>query len=144
MASTTYIDQVDLKVRLTDLQLIQLTDDDRTGEADAGILATVLAEASTQVDSYCAKRYQVPLKPSNQVKQLTRDVAAYMLWTRSGTENLALRDAYKAVMAMLLDISNGNASLDYTDDTQPQTSAAVALPTAIAEVFSDDNLKGWA
>lgn len=57
-----YLTQAALEVAVGGpAKLVQLTDDDGDGAADAGVIAQLVAETDGYIDSYCHKRYRVPL-----------------------------------------------------------------------------------
>ena len=57
-----YLTQAALEVAVGgSAKLIQLTDDDGNGAPDAGVIAQIVAEVDSLVDSYLHKRYAVPL-----------------------------------------------------------------------------------
>lgn len=143
-----YAAQSDLvPLRLTMKQLIELTTENRDApEPDSSVVTAALTEASGLVDAYCGQRYKLPLQETQVVKSTTIDITVYLLYTRRKellpTSSPAIR--YGNAIALLKDISRGNASLDQPDaplETQ-QSSAEVAVSSK-PQRFSDCNLEGW-
>lgn len=119
-----YATQSDLLLRVTDQELQQLTDDDRSGQVDQDIVNGVLDEASAIVDSYCRTRYAVPLQQSTDATRVTRDVAVYLLFSRRPQKmQETVKDRYEEAIALLKDVSTGKASLDQPEGAVAQTPA---------------------
>ena len=57
----SYITNSDIEQRLGSHVYVQLTDDDGDGVADAGVVDEARLGADGEVDSYLARRYQVPI-----------------------------------------------------------------------------------
>lgn len=55
-----YTSQAEIETLIPGPHLVDALDDDRDGAADAGLLATILTQASNAVDSYLAGIYTVP------------------------------------------------------------------------------------
>ena len=72
-----YATKADLQQRLTDTKLVQLTDFGNTGSMDEARITEALNVASALVDSYVAGRYTLPLTVSDQVRDLTVELAVY-------------------------------------------------------------------
>lgn len=146
MAYATQDDLVPL--RLTQKDLVELTDDDDTGDVDADIVTAALTEASGRVDSYCRGRYVTPLQASESLKALTLDIAIYVLFTRRRETRVSetVSQRYQDAIAFLKDISTGKASLD-----QPATSVTPQSSQAGPEIsckdqhlrFSDCEIEGF-
>ncbi|MGH2344655.1 MAG: gp436 family protein [Chloroflexota bacterium] len=137
MAYATQDDLVPL--RLTQKDLIELTDDDDTGAVNADIVTAALTEASGRVESYCRARYVTPLQQSEDLKSLTLDIAIYLLFSRRRETRIGetVQQRYDNAIAFLKDISSGKASLD-----QPATAAAPQGSLAGPEISNkDQNLR---
>jgi phage gp36-like protein len=144
-----YAVQSDLvPLRLTLAELVQLTDDENTGQVNATTVAAALEEASGRVDSYCRTRYVTPLQVGDDVKGMTLDIGTYLLFSRrrnfKTTETI--RQRYEDAIAFLKDISVGKASLD-----QPVSQTAPQSSTAGPQIsdrdrhlrFRDHNIEGY-
>jgi phage gp36-like protein len=140
----SYALQADLVPRrLTQQELVELTNDAGENTVDATNVATILTESSAVVDSYCRERYTVPLQSSEQVKGLTLDIAVYKLFLRRRRVVDAIENAYKNAIAFLKDVAAGKASLDQPVGATPQSGSGNVVATEVEEKFSDDNLGGF-
>ena len=131
--------------RLTEANVLQLTDDSNAGTINTQLVTDVLTEASGKVDSYCRMRYATPLQASEEVKGLTLDIAVYLLFLRRGRVNDERKLAYDNAIAFLVNVSTGKATLDQPVNATPQSAAPTggALATSVEEKFNDDNLEGY-
>jgi phage gp36-like protein len=146
MAYATQSDLIPL--RMTAKDLIQLTDDDKTGAINTAIVTAVLEEASGRVESYCRMRYVTPLQQSDDVKAMTLDIAVYLLFSRRRETRLSetVQQRFDQAIAFLKDIAAARASLDQPSTAlQPQSS--LGGPTISKKDrnlrFSDKNMEGW-
>jgi phage gp36-like protein len=123
-----YATQTDLvPLRMSQKDLIELTDDANTGQVNTQIVAAALEEASGRVDSYCRARYVTPLQQSDTVKSLTLDIAVYLLFSRRRETRISdtVQQRFQQAMDFLKDISSAKASLDQPATAQtPQGSLA--------------------
>ena|ERR1039457_1134544 len=142
-----YATQDDLvPLRLTQKDLIELTDDDDSGVVNAAIVIAALEEASGRVESYCRQRYVTPLQQSDDVKALTLDITVYLLFSRRRESRIGdtVQQRFDQAIAFLKDISNGKASLDQPlSAVQPQSGSGEVVVTRKPERFSDSNLDGY-
>jgi phage gp36-like protein len=142
-----YATQDDLTpLRMTQDELIQLTDDTNSGEVDSDVVSGVLEEASGRVDSYCRDRYKTPLQQSDTVKGLTLDIAVYLLFSRRRNAKLheTIRQRYEDAIAWLKDISQGKAQLDQPQSAAtPQTSLGTAVTSGKKLRFRDHHIEGF-
>ena len=135
-------------LRLTQAELVQLTDDTNSGEVNAAVVSAALEEASGKVDSYCRARYVTPLQVGDDVVGLTIDIALYLLFSRRRNAKMTetIRTRYEDAMAFLKDIASEKASLDQPL-TQAQPQASTAGPQ-ISErdrhlAFRERNIEGF-
>jgi phage gp36-like protein len=146
MAYATQSDLVPLRMTVKDL--MQLTDDDKTGSINAAIVTAALEEASGRVESYCRMRYVTPLQRSEDVKALTLDITVYLLFSRRRETRLSetVQQRFDQAISFLKDIAAAKASLDQPSTAlQPQSS--LGGPT-ISEKdrnlrFSDRQIEGF-
>lgn len=121
----------------------ELTRDDGRDEPDTAVIDRVLTEASALVDSYCRRRYTVPMQPSEQIRSLTLSIARYKLFLRRRRVPDEINRDYDDAMQQLRDISNGKASLDQPTGEQAQSANDGVVETSRPEVFSNSNLEGF-
>jgi phage gp36-like protein len=142
-----YATQDDLvPLRLTQKDLIELTDDSDSGRVNAVIVTAALEEASGRVESYCRQRYITPLQQSDDVKALTLDIAVYLLFSRRRETRVGetVQQRFDQAIAFLRDIAAGKASLDQPATAlQPQQASGEAVVTRKHERFSDRNIDGY-
>lgn len=126
-------------------RLLQLSDDDRDGIADAGLIDSAIAEADGLINSYASKRYHVPLTtPTVDIVALSARHAARVLRRYKNqvlasdiTDEKNDRDWLKA-------LSLGQVNL--ASDPQPPESAIVldkAQPRESTKNVSRERLKGY-
>jgi phage gp36-like protein len=141
-----YAVQSDLLLRVTAQELVALTDDAKSGQANAGTISGALDEATAEIENYCRGRYQTPLQASNTVTRLCRDIAIYLLYSRRPQKmNDTVRQRYEDAIALLKDVSTGKAQLDQPSGaTTPQTmTSGAALPTCSHLRFTEHDIKGF-
>lgn len=139
-----YATQTDLSPRrISNAELVQLTDDSNSGQVNAQLVSDILDEASAQIDSYCGQRYAIPLQSSLQVKGLCLTIAEYLLYLRRKRMKADVRQAFEDALVFLKDVSSGKARLDQPVTAQPQLGTGDVQVTQAAERFSDDNLSGY-
>jgi phage gp36-like protein len=148
-----YASQADLvPLRITQKELVELTDDAKTGAVNTALVTAALEEASGKVDSYCRNRYTTPLQASDSVKGLTLDIATWLLFSRRRNMkmNETIQSRYAEAMKFLNDISTGKAQLDQPVGEAPQGSGAGPVVASSGDVpvdtdarFRDDHLKGF-
>ena len=140
----SYAVQSDLSPRrISNAELIQLTDDTNSGAVNAQLVTDVLDEASALIDSYCRVRYTVPLQASSQVKGLCLTIGEYLLYLRRKRMKPDVRQAYEDALAFLKDVSTSKAGLDQPATATPQTSGGDVQVTQVQERFSEDSLAGF-
>lgn len=95
----------------------------------AAISENVIDQASNEVDSYIAARYDLPL-PSipDQLKRHTGDIARYLLYKDRATEEVIRR--YEMALSWLNKVSSGRAILVFPikpegDEGQPVTGTGI-------------------
>lgn len=114
----------DLKRRLPESVLIELTDDegsepaglDQAGEEIIARLNEAIADATNEINGYCQARYPVPFDPvPGFIRKLAVDIAAYNLFSRRGysedSADKSVIDRYRAAVRTLENIARGLISL---------------------------------
>ncbi len=83
-----YITNADIQERLGSDTYVQLTDDDGDGQADSGVVDEARLGAEGEVNSYLARRYQVPIDVTTHadladvLASFTLDLVEYKLRAR--------------------------------------------------------------
>ncbi len=143
----TYAVQQDLVDRFGDAELKQLTDRVNGTTIDATVVATALADADAEIDSYLVQRYTLPLSATPDViERVACEIARYRLYANQSVEaSETVRNNYKDAVAWLHDVAAGRANLD--------PNSAAALPAAAGgprydtaapdRVFSQDTLDDY-
>lgn len=140
----SYASVEDFVLRVGEVQAIELTDRNLTGEVNQSLLEVALSDSSSQMDGYLSARYVLPLAriPQNLVR-LCCDLARYRLASMSQvaiTEEIIAR--YKLSLKELEDISTGKISLGLPasdHDSTKSDSNGVLFTNPKNKVFSRDN-----
>jgi phage gp36-like protein len=139
-----YAVQADLSPRrISNSELIQLTDDTNSGAVNAQLVTDILDEASALIDSYVRVRYNLPLQASSQVKGLCLTIGEYLLYLRRKRVKTDVRQAYVDALAFLKDVSTSKAGLDQPVSATPQSGGGDVQVTQIQERFSEGSLGGF-
>ncbi len=113
-----YCTAADLTERMSNKELIQLTDDADAGVPNQDIISAAIAAAQDTIDGYLRGRYTVPLvSVPGIVKNMALDLTAYKLFKRRN--QLSVNDArelmYKQAVSQLKDIQAGIIQLQTAD-----------------------------
>ena len=146
----SYLVSQDLIDELGENTLVQLTDDDGTGEIGETRVLKAIESAKGVFDSYARTRYSLPVLATPMVKAINLDLAIFHLYKSrtSIPEGIykVRENAYKDALQLLKDIGSGKAALDVpaTEETieTPATSDKI-LTNASKAKFTDDTLKGF-
>ena len=112
-----YLTSDNFRERLSEADLIQLTDDDGVGELNDAVLAGVIATAEADVDSYLSTRYLTPVDVSTSagvaamLKSRALDLAVYGLYLRRGNLPEQVATVRDNCIAWLRDVSAGRVAL---------------------------------
>lgn len=137
-----YIIQADLKDRLPDSQLLQLTDDTKSGVINAQVVSDVIADAESFVDGYVGAQYAVPLSPVPRlVKTLSIDVAVYFFYLRRQRVPDDIKARYDDARKSLVDIAKSVLSLGPTAP-EPVTNSAGEV-FGPAREFTREKMSGF-
>ena len=80
-----YSSLLDLQLRLTEAELIQLTDDQNLNQLDTALIEGAIAEADGVIDSFLQAQVTTPLvSPPALITTLSSDLALYRLHARRG------------------------------------------------------------
>ena len=104
--------------------LIQLTDDENTGALVATRVEEAVRQADSEIDSYCAMKYGVPLDPVPEiVRKCSVDIAIYNLYSRRVEEIPPTRsERYRNAVRCLEGIVRGTVSLGESPAGEPTAS----------------------
>uniref|UniRef100_A0A6M3J8H6 DUF1320 domain-containing protein n=1 Tax=viral metagenome TaxID=1070528 RepID=A0A6M3J8H6_9ZZZZ len=115
-----YCTQADLEDRVSEDELIQMTDDDDTGSVDATRVTNAIADADAEIDSYCAGRYSVPFATVPRiVRKFAVDMAVYHLASRRRGVTEDQQERYRRAIRFFEDVSKGNVDLGVQPPPDP-------------------------
>jgi phage gp36-like protein len=139
-----YCTQDDILNLLNETALIQLTDDDGAGEIDGDKVARAIADADATIDAYCQDRYAIPLSPvPSKVRQISVDIAAYNLYSRSDLEMPEIRaDRNKEAIRFLEKVAEGKIKLGSATPSPANTDNTVNMDSNDRN-FTRDKMSGF-
>ena len=106
----TYATQQDLIDRFSAVELAQLTDRTNGTVIDAVVVGRALADSDAEIDTYLAKRYQLPLNSVPPVlARMAAEMARYRLYDDRCTETVRLR--YQDAVSLLKKMASGEVEL---------------------------------
>ena len=146
----SYITIDDIRRRVDPAKLVQLTDDNKTGNVDEDMVQEFIVDAEGTVESYLRTRYTLPVPATPKVKSLCLDVVVFKLFERrptSGDIFDARKRAYDQAISFLKDVQAGKAALDVAaaeeTKTSPGTADEVLSGPSRPSPFSDEKLSGF-
>ncbi|BBO84479.1 hypothetical protein DSCO28_50450 [Desulfosarcina ovata subsp. sediminis] len=136
----------DLLQKVSESDLIQLTDDDDIGSVDTDCTDRAIADAGSQIDAYCAGRYKVPLDPvPGIIRKFCVDIAVYNLFQRRrGAPDDRYRD-YSNAATFLQNVASGKATLgEQPEPEAPEESTGQAsIVGSRVKIFSPDLMERY-
>ena len=133
----------DLIDRFGEEELIELTDraDPPTGLVDATIVAGALADADELINSYVARRYDLPLSPvPSRLVQMAANIARFNLYTDDPMDSV--KESHARAINFLKDIAAGRAVLDVAG-SEPAGLGSAVLTNGSAPTFTKKNMEGF-
>ncbi len=123
----------DLYARDTEQSIIDLTDDEHTGNVDTDIVDKAISDADTLIDSYllgrvsCMPFIEIP----STINGLSIELAIYYLYLRRFASNIPEGTVfrYKEAMKQLKSVASGEVIVCPVDATKP--SVKVKAPAAV-------------
>ena len=110
-----YCTKSDILEQLDEDVLIQLTDDVDAGIVNDDAVTRAIADADSEIDSYCGAHYEVPFETvPSMVRKLSVDIAIYNLYARRKGAPEDRKQRYDSAIRFLRDVSSGKASLGAT------------------------------
>lgn len=140
----SYSAKTDILEQLDEDILIQLTDDNDAGIVDDDVVTRAIADADSEIDSYCGKRYAVPFTTiPNRLRKLSVDIAIYNLYSRRKGAPEDRKTRYDNAIRFLKDVAKGLASLGEDDpDGSPADSNMPDIDQS-DRIFTRDKMKGF-
>ena len=122
----------DLKRRLSEGELVQLTDDHNTGLIDQGLVDSVISEVDRLIDSYLMNQVAVPLSTVPPLIQgVSADLALFRLFLRrGGAVRDEVKELYRQGLQTLVDLARGVKSLAEPGQKAAPRAVRVAAPDA--------------
>lgn len=140
-----YCNLDDLKKAISEKDIIQLTDDKRSGIVDTGIVDEKIAKAGTLIDSYVGGRYTLPLSPApDLIADIAVDLTVYFLYERRFRANMpeSIMKIYSATIKKLEGIQKGELQVPGATESggslETGTGEIRSNKTADDRIFSKD------
>lgn len=145
-----YIATQDLLDELGESRLVQLTDNEGTGELDEARALKAIQYAEGVFDAYLRSRYSVPVPSTPMVKAMNLDLAVFHLFKGRASETEGVyqikKDAHDAAVKLLIAIGQGKAALDVPAAEETETtpsSGDTILTNANRSKFTDSALRDF-
>lgn len=136
----------DIKDRINEATLIQLTDTSSSGVVDESLVQTAIADADSVINSMISPVYQVPLASVPRVmKEHSAIIAIFKLHLFRSVDPGVWKDAYLRALEFLQSIASGKAKLEGATSEPPSAddiSDNVGFESSERK-FSRDELKEW-
>ncbi|VAX21124.1 hypothetical protein MNBD_NITROSPINAE02-507 [hydrothermal vent metagenome] len=134
----------DLKKKIDEIKLIQLTDIGGSGRVDSVKVESAIAEADALIDSYVSRVYQTPLGPvPNIVVDISATIAIGNLHRFRCVESLVWTKAYENAILFLKKVAGGAVTLEgAVTEPSPSGNASSAGFSSADRRFSRETLKG--
>ena len=140
-----YIAQTDLDVYLSDADLVMLTDDAGAGTIDTTKVAECIVAAESEVDSFLAKRYTVPI--TTTVPETVKEWAVQLTVVRLHQRKLPIPPDIWEMAAearrQLGMVNKGDLSLDIGTDAPDEPSDRAAEFTINERKFNRTTMADW-
>ena len=139
-----YSEKADILEQMDEDILIQLTDDVDAGIVNDDAVTRAIADADSEIDSYCGVRYSVPFSTvPDRVRKLSVDIAIYNLYARRKGAPEDRKTRYENAIRFLKDIAKGLATLGKDDpDGSPAESNKPDIDQS-DRIFTRDKMKGF-
>ncbi len=132
----------DLQKLLSDMVLLDLTDDEDSGTIDSVIVDNALETADVEINAYLAERYSVPLDPVPEIlNKMASDLAVFNLYARREGPPDHWQARYNNWIKMLVKIRDGKLGLGVADPEAGTSDTAQVVSKD--RVFTRDTLKGF-
>lgn len=101
-----------MTARFGQREVIALSDREDTGEANATVLGDALDDASSEIDTYLAGRYTLPLDPApKMLAGVCCDIARYRLCGGETVMTEEIEKRYNAAVKFLRLVASGEVTL---------------------------------
>lgn len=111
-----YATQQDIIDRYGQEDLLVVADRDNDGNVDPDVVDEALADATAEIDTWLAAKYDLPLPSTPSVLvRLCVDITIYRLSSEAGLASEMRRQRYEDAVRLLKGIAKGEASLGLPD-----------------------------
>lgn len=146
----SYITAEDLIDELGEDLLVELTDDNDTGEINENVITKAIDYAVGTFDAYARTRYSLPVPATALVKSRCLDLAIYRLFRKRAELDEGVfkvkKTAHDETISFLKDLQAGRAALDIPAAEETIESPATGdriLTNKSNSKFTDDKFKGF-
>ena len=114
----SYATQAHVVERYGERALLDLADRDDDDVADPGVIERALADATAEIDTYLATKYDLPLADTPLVLiRICVDIAVYRLSPKADIATEERRLRYEDAIKLLKDLASRTATLNLAGDT---------------------------
>ena len=126
----------DIKKRIPEARLIELTDDTQTETIDADNISAAIEAADDEIDSWCQGRYDTPFSPvPGIIKTMSINIAIYNLFARQQITDDAVEKRYDNAIKILQNVAMGKIEIGLSSGSnEPETKIDISSNT---RVFGD-------
>ena len=138
----------DLRDQSSEEFLIRCTDDAGVGAIDQTVVEKKIADAQTEIDSYCRAQYAVPFQAvPGLIKKLTVDIALYNLISKRGLDeespDVILVKRYRDAVKLLENLAKGIVTIGPTAAGEPSPQPQQATIVSQRRRFSRTSMDGF-
>lgn len=136
-----YATQTDLISRYGTSAVTTVSDRDGNGAIDTDAVTAALADATSLMNSYLGRQYDLPLTvESDELTRACADIAMYRLGADAATGTDELRRRYEDALAWLRDVARGVATLGQV--SEPVTLSSTVEFDSMERIATRDTLRG--
>lgn len=131
----------DVQSSLGEDKLIELTDDEDTGEVNEDNLDSCIASADRIIDGYCQSRYTVPFTDPVPalITELSINLTIAKLFARKRQQDDVIKDLERDQKALLAKINAGDIQIGISTDS-PIAPVSTAKLTARTKIFDSTKM----
>jgi len=141
-----YSTEADLKDRVDEALLIQLTDRSGTGVVDSALVTTAIEDADALINGFISPVYQVPLSPVPRiVREYSAAIAIYRLHLYRSIDAPAWKEAYTMAISFFSLVAERKVALEGVVD-KPSPSGVLSQSVGFSSeerTFSRTKLSEW-
>ncbi|MBF0249960.1 MAG: DUF1320 domain-containing protein [Alphaproteobacteria bacterium] len=139
-----YANQQNMVDRFGSTELIEITDREEpyTGAIVASVMTGALEDASAEIDSYIAVRYDLPLPSTpKMLEKVCCDIARKNLYKDRPLEEVV--NNYKSAVAWLRDVSKGVSELDIGGTEPAGDTTGAPVLNSPSQTFTKTSMQGF-